>query len=112
MTECRSLDEVRQNIDRLDAVLVPLLAERSRFVAQAARFKPTEADVVVPSRIEAIVERVRAMAEREGADPMLFEDLWRGMIDAFCRFEARNWRRLHGEANPSALRAAKTDATL
>ncbi|HSX89614.1 MAG TPA: chorismate mutase, partial [Pseudomonas sp.] len=33
---CNSLDEVRVNIDRIDRALVGLLAERGRFVAQAA----------------------------------------------------------------------------
>ena len=36
---CKNLQEVRDNIDRLDAIIVPLLAERIGYVLQAAQFK-------------------------------------------------------------------------
>ena len=36
---CTTLEEVRENIDRLDQHIVTLLAERGHFVSQAARFK-------------------------------------------------------------------------
>ncbi|MDP9031075.1 MAG: chorismate mutase, partial [Pseudomonadota bacterium] len=36
---CTSLEQVRENIDRLDRQIVALLAERGGFVSQAARFK-------------------------------------------------------------------------
>lgn len=36
---CTTLEEVRNNIDRLDQQIVTLLAERGRYVSQAARFK-------------------------------------------------------------------------
>ncbi len=35
----RSLEEVRDNIDRLDREIIKLVAERSSFVKQAVRFK-------------------------------------------------------------------------
>ncbi len=94
-TFCRSLDEVRGNIDRLDAMIIGLLAERATFVAQAARFKATEGDVVVPARIEAIVAKVRGYAAEQDADPDLMETIYRRMIDAFITFEGATWRRLH-----------------
>ena len=37
--QCASLDEVRQQIDRVDRELVALVAERGNFVRQAAGFK-------------------------------------------------------------------------
>ena len=48
---CESLDEVRINIDRLDKLIVPLLAEREHYVRQAARFKKSADAVVVPARV-------------------------------------------------------------
>ncbi|MEO5372799.1 MAG: chorismate mutase [Alphaproteobacteria bacterium] len=96
MTMCGSLDEVRRNIDRLDREIVVLLAERSQYVRQAARFKPTRSDIVVPARIEEIVTRVRHVANELGADPELMEKIYRAMIDAFIWHEARAWADLHG----------------
>ena len=93
--ECTSLDEVRSNIDRLDTVIVRLLAERSTFVAQAAGFKVTEDDVVVPERIEAIIKKVRGYADLHGANPDLIEAIYRRMIDAFIDFERNAWQDIH-----------------
>jgi len=97
MTDCKSLDEVRVNIDRLDREIVNLLAERQGFVAQAATFKPTRAAVVVPERIEAIIEKVRAQAIGLNADPDLMESIYRGMINSYIAFEDKRWAKLHGE---------------
>ncbi len=48
--DVRSLDEVRDNIDRLDRAIIALMAERGRFVQQAARFKVSRSDVEAPKR--------------------------------------------------------------
>ena len=96
MTErCETLQDVRRHIDRLDRQIVALLAERAGYVNQAARFKTTRADVVVPSRIEEIILRVRALAETHRTDPDLLEEIYRAMIAAFIRHEGKVWDELH-----------------
>ena len=95
MALCADLGEVRTNIDRLDEQIATLLAERSRYVAEAARFKPTEDAVVVPERVEAVVAHARTVAERQGAEPGLLEAIYRPMVAAFIAFERTEWRRLH-----------------
>lgn len=84
---CDSLEDVRREIDRIDAAIVRLIAERGGYVRQAARFKRSESDVAAPERARAVVERARALAEREGADPDLVADLYRMMIDRFIATE-------------------------
>lgn len=97
MPECKDLAEVRENIDRLDRQLVPLLAERATYVEQAARFKPTKAAVVDLPRIEAIILKVRHLANEEGMSADLVEHIYRSMIDAFIVHEAKIYRTLHPE---------------
>ncbi len=87
MKTCRNLPDVRSCIDRLDQMIVPLLAERAGYVAQAAKFKPDADSVVVTERIEEIVKKVRAMAEENGAAPDLLENLYRQMIDTYVAYE-------------------------
>ena len=84
----KSLADVRANIDRLDAKIVPLLCERLYFVTQAAQFKPSVAGVVVPSRVEEIITKVRAGAAT-------LERVYRAIIDAFTADEQRHWQELH-----------------
>lgn len=93
--ECKSLAEVRENIDRLDRQIIPLLAERSHYVAQAAGFKPQKNLVVDPARIEEVILKVRHRAVEEGMDPDLAENIYRSMIDAFIIFESKVWKAVH-----------------
>lgn len=95
MTQCKSLAEVRANIDRLDKLIVPLLAERAGYVSQAPLFKPEKAQVVDIPRIEEIVLKVRHMATENGTDPDLVEHIYRSMIDAYIMFETRVWKDVH-----------------
>lgn len=92
-TTCHSLGDVRDNIDRLDRIIVPLLAERAGYVTQAAGFKPEKSQVVDHPRIEAIIAKVRALAEAEATDPDLIERIYRAMIDAYIAFESGEWDR-------------------
>jgi len=92
---CKSLAEIRGNIDRLDKKIVPLLCERLHFVTQAANFKPSVAGVVVPSRVEEIVGKVRAQAASLGTSPNTIEAVYRSLIDAFTADEQKHWQELH-----------------
>ena len=92
---CENLQEVRDNIVRLDHEIVKLLVERQGFVAQAAGFKPTRAAVVVPERIEFIVDKVKALGAEIGGDAELLERIYRAMIDSYIAFEDKRWESLH-----------------
>ena len=68
---CASLDEVRENIDRLDCALVPLLVER-------------------------VVAHVRALASQAGGNPDFIETLYRAMIATYIADELRLWETRRG----------------
>lgn len=87
--DCRSLDEVRANIDRLDRAIIPLLAERGAYVLQAARFKPDLADVPAPARVEEVIANVVKLAREHGAMADVVEKTYRAMIAAFIAAEQR-----------------------
>ena len=82
-----SLDDVRAAIDQIDRRLVALVAERERWVRQAARFKSSRADVEAPARVEQVIGKVRRLAEEAGASPEVVERLYRAMIAAFIELE-------------------------
>jgi isochorismate pyruvate lyase len=88
---CASLEEVRENIDRLDRLLVPLLLERGGYVRAAAAFKTDPAHVAAPDRVERVVAHVRALASAAGGDTELIERLYRGMIATYIADELRLW---------------------
>ncbi|KTW11962.1 chorismate mutase [Sphingomonas sanguinis] len=85
---CRTLDEVRTNIDRIDDQILRLMAERSRYVAQAGRFKTSAATVRDDARIRQILTRVREKAAKQGVSPDVAEATFRAMVEAFAAQEA------------------------
>lgn len=91
VTECTSLDEVRENIDRIDRQLVALISERGGYVRQAARFKKTTEEVKAFARVEQIIGKVRALAAETEGDPDITEQVYRAMISAFIEAERREF---------------------
>jgi len=91
---CDTMEEVRSHIDTLDARIMALIAERSGYVAQAARIKPTADKIVDVPRIEAIITRVRALALAQGAPESVAEATYRAMIGAFIEYERSEFENL------------------
>lgn len=85
--KCKSLDEVRENIDRIDKEIVKLIAERSTYVAQAANFKKNSDEVKAPQRFEAVIKKVKNLACENGINPDIIEKVYREMISCFINFE-------------------------
>ncbi len=98
MKSCTTMSEVREQIDALDARIVALISERSGYVAQAAHIKQNASQIVDTPRIEAIIQRVRAMAQEAGAPPAVLEATYRAMIAAFIEFERGEFVRLKEDA--------------
>ena len=81
-SECSTMVELRAEIDRIDAGLVELLAERITYIDRAAELKPgLGLPARIEDRVEEVVAKVRASAMARGIDPDLAEALWRRLID-------------------------------
>jgi isochorismate pyruvate lyase len=91
------MTEVRANIDALDEQIVALLARRTGFVAQAARIKADESQIVDKARVEYIVDRVKAQARELGAPEEVIEAAYRALIDASIEFERKQYALLRGK---------------
>ena len=73
--KCENLEQVRENIDRIDNEIIKLIAERGTYVVQASAFKKDEEGVKDTGRVEKVISKVRAKAEEYGADPDMVEEL-------------------------------------
>lgn len=85
--KCKSLEEVRSNIDRIDDEIIKLIAERTTYVKQASFFKKSEDGVKSPERVEAVIKKVREKASEYGASPEIVETVYREMIAGFINME-------------------------
>ncbi len=91
--ECKSLEEVRANIDKIDDGIIKLIAERTDYVRQAAKFKTNTNGVKAPDRVEAVIRKVRGEAEKYGADADMLEALYREMISRFIITETHEFEK-------------------
>jgi isochorismate pyruvate lyase len=94
MTPCDSLADVRSAIDQIDAMLVGLLAERGRYVQEAARFKRNAADVAAPDRVRQVMDKVLAHADATGASPAVVQAVYQAMVPVFVAEEQAKHRAL------------------
>ncbi|WP_019699783.1 chorismate mutase [Paracidovorax oryzae] len=102
---CSSMAEVRERIDALDDILVPLLVERGGYMTQAARNKREASQVRDEGRIEFIVRRVRERALAEGGEPDVIEAIYRGMMEAYIAYEHREFDRMVAAGEKAGAKA-------
>lgn len=88
---CKSIDEIRDNIDRIDNEIIKFIAERSTYVKQASKFKKDKQDVKSPKRVEQVIEKVRLLAARYNVDANIIEKVYREMINNFINMEMNDY---------------------
>lgn len=87
--ECVTKGDIRTEIDRLDAELVALLAERFNYVRRMAELKSSPDEALVPERVDEVLDRVAVAAVDAGLDEALTRDLWRRLIEWNIDYERR-----------------------
>ncbi len=96
-TECDTMADLRNEIDRLDQVIVELIAIRKGYMDQAARIKQDRNTVRDNDRIEDVVSKVAQHAREKGADPELVSQLYRMMIEWSINYELGKFDQLKSE---------------
>jgi isochorismate pyruvate lyase len=110
--------QVRSEIDRIDAALVDLIAERFGYVDRAWQLKMKSAEgAVVQWRIQQVIDRVKARAAEKGMPPEMLDMVtaqWRNMIGWFIQYEEEKLRQAletgNGNGNKNASSGASNDA--
>ena len=92
MQKCVSLQEVRDEIDKVDYALVELISQRSHLVRQAASFKNSIDEVKADNRIEAIMQRVRKKGIELNINPNMLSELFTIMINEMVETEIAEFR--------------------
>ncbi len=105
--ECKDMPDVRYEVDRLDRVLVALIAERQSYMDAAARIKGDRNTVRDPARIEDVVSKVLAEAAKQGLSASIAEPVWRTMIEQCIQHEFVEWDSLREEPAEAAQEAVE-----
>src|SRR5579864_8244764 len=92
----RTLEDLRDDIDRVDEVIVRLLNERARVAVEIGRIKKElSVPIYQPDREKQVLAHVRGVASEGPLGPDAIARLFERIIDEARRLERRI---VHGEA--------------
>ena len=85
-----TLDDLRNDIDRVDEVLVRLLNERARVACEIGKLKKAQGlEVYQPEREKQVIEHVRSIASEGPLGAEAIARLFERIIDEARRLERR-----------------------
>lgn len=88
--------QVRAEIDRIDAALVDMIAERFGYVDRAWQLKKnTPEGATVPWRIQQVIDKVKQRARDRDLPPDIVDMVgaqWKNMIGWFVQYEEEQMR--------------------
>jgi len=88
VSEKKSLESIRETIDKLDQTIVNALGERQKVVQKVISDKlQTSTEIRDPEREEALLNRIRELSKKEGMDPFFVEQLFREIIHHSVRYQ-------------------------
>ncbi len=90
--KCNSLEEARDEIDKLDMRIVQLIASRNAYIKQIAHFKNSIEEIKAEDRVDDVINRARAKAIELDLSPNLINDLFVRMIDAMVDSEVAEFK--------------------
>lgn len=91
MKQCTNMTDLREQIDRVDREIVPLLLERLGYIAQAGHIKKDRDTVRDNWRVEDVVSKVKAEAAKTGGDEAYIEAVYRHLIEYSINHEFDVW---------------------
>ena len=83
----KNLNEVRRNIDKVDNLLVKLIAEREFYAKEAVKFKIDRRQIIDRKRINAVLTRVKKLSKKYKVNSVIVEKIWKLMIKNFIILE-------------------------
>lgn len=85
--QCRSMEEVRQGVDRLDEEIVRLLGRRFRYMDAAARIKPAREAVRDEGRKAQVLANVARLAREHDVPAQAAAELYERLVEASIAYE-------------------------
>jgi isochorismate pyruvate lyase len=87
--DCQSITEIRNEIDRIDKLIIELLGERFQYVKEIVNFKSNADDVVAKSRYHEVFEIRRQWAAEQGISPLVVEQVYKILVHYFIDEQMR-----------------------
>lgn len=85
--ECKSLEEVRGEIDKIDLEIITLFSKRLKYVEEVVNYKNDEKGVIAAARKDQVINERAEWAASHGLDPIVFRQIYTLLIDRNIRHE-------------------------
>jgi isochorismate pyruvate lyase len=81
--ECKTIKEVRQEIDEIDKEIICLIAKRFSFIHEIVKYKSNKDEVYAKNRYNTVISKRREFAANHNLDPDVIERMYRIMMNYF-----------------------------
>lgn len=90
---CKTMGEVRDGIDHLDAAIITLLAQRMRYIEAAARIKQDREAVRDEPRKAEVIDHACAVAQEQGFPEALARKIYETLVEGSIAYEFTHFDR-------------------
>jgi|TARA_R110000822_G_scaffold52037_3_gene134957 isochorismate pyruvate lyase len=86
-----TMTDVRQQVDRIDAEIIALMAQRFACMDAAARIKQDRNIVRDETRKAAVLQNVKKLAEEAKIPVPLMAAIWEMLVETSISYELQKW---------------------
>jgi isochorismate pyruvate lyase len=92
--DCQSLEEIRNEIDKIDEYIISLFSERHKYVEEIVRFKHDKDAIIAKERKEQVILQRKKWAELKGLNAETFKKIYTILVNSNIELEMDLLRKL------------------
>ncbi len=85
--DCRTAEEVRNEIDKIDFEIIKLFSERHKYVEEIVKFKNDAEGVIALERKEQVIRQRKNWARENGLNEETFEKIYTLLVESNIKHE-------------------------
>jgi isochorismate pyruvate lyase len=86
---CQSLEDVRNEIDKIDEHIISLFSERHKYVEEIVRFKNDKNAIIAQERKDQVILQRKEWAAQKGLNPDTFERMYILLVESNIAHEMK-----------------------
>ena len=94
MKKYNSIQDIRDEIDKIDLKIIDLISDRKDLVDEVVKLKKKD-QIVDQERIDFILNKLNHEAKKRGIPGQLVEKIWSIMIKTFIEYETKIYDSVH-----------------
>ena len=94
MKKFNTIEEIRNEIDKLDLKIVELISQRKDLVSEVVKLKRKD-QIIDQERIDQILKKLNLEAKKRGIPEVMIKKLWEIMMKSFIEYEKEIYDEVH-----------------